>query len=131
MPGVALQIEYLIYTFIKEMNFSSPLFWRRTFTAGKAFNPFPGIDALIGGVGQGLTDVFNPNLSPVQRGERVLISAAESLLTGYASIGIGTLVGLAGGGPVGYAGGQVVSSVVIDTIFWNNYNHKYFGAAGY
>ena len=131
LPGTAVQIEYLIYSYIKDINYSSPLFWRKTFTAGKAINPFPVVDAVVGAVGQGLTDAFNPNLSLYQRGERIGLAGVESGLTGVASDGIGFGVGLAGGGPVGYAAAQVVSSVAIDNGFWANYNHKYFGAAGY
>jgi hypothetical protein len=131
LPGIAVQTEYLIYSYIKDYNKMSPVLWRKTFTLGKAINPFPGVDALIGAAGQGLTDSFNPNLSPLQRGERLAVAFGESLLTGYASDAIGAGVALAGGGPGGYAAAQVISSIAIDNGFWATYNHKNFGAAGY
>ena len=129
--GISVQIEYLIYSYIHDINFSSPLIWRKTFTSAKAINPYPVVDAIVGAAGQVLTDSFNPNLSTRQRVERGGVAFVESGLTGIASDAIGFGVSLAGGGPGGYAAAQVVSSVALDNGFWNNYNHKYFGAAGY
>ncbi len=129
--GLSVQIPYLIIDYIKDFNSMSPIAWRKSVTIANAFNPDPRWDVAIGAVGQGLTDAFNPNLSAPQRVERVLVTGFESGLTGLASDAIGAGIALLGGGVGGYAGGQVISSLLIDNVVWANYNHKNFGAAGY
>ncbi len=128
--GLSVQIPYLIIDSIKDHNDISQLYWRKAVTWTKAFNPYPPLDMLIGAVGQGLTDAFNPNLAWYQRVERVLVAIPESGLTGVVSDIIGVGVAVGGTGPGGYVEGQVISSLLIDNI-WANYNHKYFGGAGY
>jgi hypothetical protein len=115
---------------MKDHNYLSQLNWRKAVTWTNAFNPDPRLDMLIGGVGQGLTDAFNPNLFLYQRVERVGVAVIESGLTGVASDIIGAGVAVGGTGPAGYVVGQVMSSIFIDNL-WDHYNHENFGAAGY
>ena len=131
VSGISVQILSLISSYITDFDYMSPIAWRKAITVGNAINPNPLADVAIGVVGQGLTDAFNPNLSTSQRVERVIIAAGESGITGLASDLIGAGIALGGGGPGGYAAGQVISSVIIDNVVWVNYNHTYFGAAGY
>jgi hypothetical protein len=111
----------------------SPLAWRKAITVGNAFNPNPLLDMALGAIGQGLTDSVNPNLSGEQKLWRVVVAGGESALTGFTSDVVGAGVALGGGGPGGYAGAQVATSLVIDFGVWPKFNrdNKYLGGLGY
>jgi hypothetical protein len=103
------------------------------FMWGKAVNPDPFGDALLGASGQLLLDLDDPSLSAGQLFGRVVVVAGESMITGYISEGVGALGFLGGealvaegGGIVGYVGGSLVSSVIMDGVIWNNYNQSHF-----
>jgi hypothetical protein len=104
---------------------------KKGFNLRKALNPDPGLDILLGVLGQGLSDASNPNLSPAQRVERILVAGGEAGITGVASNAVGVLGFLAGGGPVGYVAASITTSLYLDNKVWVDYNHTYFGAAGY
>jgi hypothetical protein len=100
------------------------------FLWGKAVNPDPRFDFVLGALGQGLADLDNRNLTLQQRAARAGVTGLESVATGIASDlagGIGFLAGEAvvpeGGGIVGFAILAVPTSVGIDTA-WSNYNNQ-------
>ena len=99
------------------------------FKWGKALNPNPGLDMVAGVVGQVLSDLDKGNLTFGQRVVRAAIAGGESGITGVASVIIGGTV--AGGtSGLGYAVGQVRSSVLIDQIIWEGVNEELFPYLG-
>ena len=108
---------------------ASPLMYRKAFTWGKAFNPLPAVDVIVGAVGQGLDDAVNStNLSFGQRAGKIIIAGTESGVTGVVSDLVGAGAAIIAPHPIVYAGGQVVSSVAIDHWFWPWINKKYLGS---
>jgi hypothetical protein len=102
----------------------------KSFLWGKAVNPDPRGDFVLGALGQGLADLDNPSLTITQRAARAGVVGLESTATGVVSDlagGLGFLAGEAivpeGGGVVGFAVFAVATSVAIDTK-WSNYNNQ-------
>jgi hypothetical protein len=100
------------------------------FLWGKAVNPDPRGDFLLGALGQGLADLDNPSLTVSQRAARAGVVGLESTATGVVSDlagGLGFLAGEAivpeGGGVIGLAVFAVATSIAIDTK-WSNYNNQ-------
>ena len=111
---------------------------KKGFRWGKALNPDPGLDFILGALGQGLSDASNPNLSNLQKGGRVVIAGIESMATGWVSNGAGGLGFLGGeflvpegGGIVGYLALSIPVSLYLDGKIWVDINHQYLGDLGY
>jgi hypothetical protein len=114
--------------FVDSLGRGTTLF-EKGFLWGKAVNPDPRTDFVLGALGQGLADLDNPSLSVSQRAARAGVVGLESTGTGLLSDlagGLGFLAGEAivpeGGGVVGFALFAVPTSVAIDTK-WSNYNN--------
>ena len=131
-------VNFFLYEFdlLENMGIAEKLL-KRGFLLGKAINPDPGLDFILGASGQAISDLEDANLSVEQRVGRSISLGIESAITGVASdigglvgFGAGEMISEFGGGIPGYAIGALGTSVYFDAIVWPAYNQNHFSSWG-
>jgi RHS repeat-associated protein len=110
---------------------------KKGFLWGKAINPDPRLDFILGFSGQVISDLGNSNLTLGQRLARAGIVGLESMATGLVSDAAGAIGFLAGealipegGGVVGYGLAAISVSIYVDEVVWNDFNQYKFSDWG-
>jgi len=108
------------------------VFIKKGFLWGKAVNPMPWLDAVLGGVGQAISDFDKPYLTGEQRFNRSLIVAGESAVTGIISdSAAGATCASSGAGCYASPVVMIVVSIWMDEKMWEDVNKNFFPDNGF
>jgi hypothetical protein len=136
-PSVDYLVDYANYMnnaidFVGDLGKATTLL-KKGFLWGKAINPDPRLDFILGSAGQIISDLDNTDITIGQRIGRAVIVGGESMITGVAAdiagaggFIAGEIVAPEGGGIVGYGVASLATSVYIDEKVWNDYNQSQF-----